>query len=352
MIAPAEQLERLARGTTPDHPARGVAREAQGAAAAAREARRRSHRARHPPRPHRRRSPSCAQFQDLGHTAILLIGDFTGMIGDPERQVGDPPAAHAAKQVEANAADLPGAGLQDPRPRRAPRCASTASGSTRCALRTSSGSARRTRWRACSSATTSRSASRRRADRHPRVPLPADAGATTRSRSSADVELGGTDQTFNILRRPRAAEGRRPGAAGRADHCRCSRAPTASQKMSKSLGNYIGVAEPPDGDVRQAHVDLRRAHAALLRAAHRAWTSTRCAATRRRRAPSDGGEEGARRDARRRASTAPTRGTPRATASRSASSSATSTPARSTRWRSRPRTAPSGCRACCRRRSW
>jgi len=23
------------------------------------------------------------QFQDLGHTAILIIGDFTGMIGDP-----------------------------------------------------------------------------------------------------------------------------------------------------------------------------------------------------------------------------------------------------------------------------
>src|SRR3990170_8085002 len=23
------------------------------------------------------------QFQDLGHTAIFLIGDFTGMIGDP-----------------------------------------------------------------------------------------------------------------------------------------------------------------------------------------------------------------------------------------------------------------------------
>ena len=27
------------------------------------------------------------QFQDLGHQAILIIGDFTGMIGDPSGQV-------------------------------------------------------------------------------------------------------------------------------------------------------------------------------------------------------------------------------------------------------------------------
>ena len=34
-------------------------------------------------------------FQELGHTAIFLIGDFTGMIGDPTGQKYDPPAAHA-----------------------------------------------------------------------------------------------------------------------------------------------------------------------------------------------------------------------------------------------------------------
>src|SRR5207249_2962192 len=32
------------------------------------------------------------QFQDLGHTVIFLIGDFTGMIGDPTgRSVTRPP---------------------------------------------------------------------------------------------------------------------------------------------------------------------------------------------------------------------------------------------------------------------
>ncbi|MFC1897482.1 tyrosine--tRNA ligase [Chloroflexota bacterium] len=61
----------------------------------------------------------------------------------------------------------------------------------------------------------------------------------------ADVEFGGTDQKFNLLvgRELQSTAGQHPqqvfltplliGTDG-------------SQKMSKSLGNYIGVAEPPD----------------------------------------------------------------------------------------------------------
>src|SRR5580698_4808384 len=41
-------------------------------------------------------------FQDLGHTAIFLIGDFTGMIGDPTgRSVTRPPLTR--EQIEKNA---------------------------------------------------------------------------------------------------------------------------------------------------------------------------------------------------------------------------------------------------------
>ena len=41
-------------------------------------------------------------FQDLGHTAIFLIGDFTGIIGDPTgRSVTRPPLSR--EQVEQNA---------------------------------------------------------------------------------------------------------------------------------------------------------------------------------------------------------------------------------------------------------
>ena len=53
-------------------------------------------------------------FQDLGHTAIFLIGDFTGMIGDPTgRSVTRPPLTPRADRAERG--DLQGAGLQDSR---------------------------------------------------------------------------------------------------------------------------------------------------------------------------------------------------------------------------------------------
>src|SRR5436305_14463259 len=43
------------------------------------------------------------QFQDLGHQAILIIGDFTGMIGDPSgRSVTQPHLTH--EEVSTNAA--------------------------------------------------------------------------------------------------------------------------------------------------------------------------------------------------------------------------------------------------------
>jgi tyrosyl-tRNA synthetase len=61
----------------------------------------------------------------------------------------------------------------------------------------------------------------------------------------ADVEFGGTDQKFNFLvgRELQAMVGQRPQ--------QCFMTPLlvgtdGVQKMSKSLGNYIGVAEPPN----------------------------------------------------------------------------------------------------------
>src|SRR5688500_8536752 len=41
-------------------------------------------------------------FQDLGHTVIFLIGDFTGMIGDPSgKNVTRPPLSR--EEIDANA---------------------------------------------------------------------------------------------------------------------------------------------------------------------------------------------------------------------------------------------------------
>ncbi len=53
-------------------------------------------------------------FQDLGHTVIFLIGDFTGMIGDPSgRNVTRPPLTPEEDCRERG--DLQAAGLQDSR---------------------------------------------------------------------------------------------------------------------------------------------------------------------------------------------------------------------------------------------
>ena len=83
-----------------------------------------------------------------------------------------------------------------------------------------------------------------------------------------DGELGGTDQTFNMLAGRTLMHALQAKREDRLRRRRCSRAPTAD-KMSKSFGNVIGVADPPVRDVRADHVGHRRAAAALLRDVHR-----------------------------------------------------------------------------------
>src|SRR2546423_8592107 len=43
------------------------------------------------------------QFQDLGHTAVLIIGDFTAMVGDPSGRDSTRPTL-TPEDVKANAA--------------------------------------------------------------------------------------------------------------------------------------------------------------------------------------------------------------------------------------------------------
>jgi tyrosyl-tRNA synthetase len=61
----------------------------------------------------------------------------------------------------------------------------------------------------------------------------------------ADVELGGTDQTFNLLvgRDLQRAHGQEPQIALTVP---ILEGLDGAQKMSKSLGNYIGINEPPE----------------------------------------------------------------------------------------------------------
>ena len=84
----------------------------------------------------------------------------------------------------------------------------------------------------------------------------------------ADVELGGTDQTFNLLmgRAIQQAYGQLPQVV--------LTMPLLTgidgvQKMSKSLGNHIGVTDPAERDVRQDDEDPGRADRAVVLVAPR-----------------------------------------------------------------------------------
>jgi tyrosyl-tRNA synthetase len=181
-------------------------------------------------------------FQDLGHTAIFLIGDFTGMIGDPTgRSVTRPPLTR--EQIEQNAETYKTQVFKILDPEK------TVIDFNR-------------RWMGAFSAddfvrlmakyTVSQLLERE--DFHKRFqeekPIsvhellyPLVQGYDSVA-LEADVELGGTDQKFNLL------VGRELQRAYGQESQVVLTTPILEgldgvQKMSKSLGNAIGIHEPP-----------------------------------------------------------------------------------------------------------
>ena len=73
----------------------------------------------------------------------------------------------------------------------------------------------------------------------------------------SDLELGGTDQKFNLLVGRALQE-----EYGQEPQCILTmpllEGLDGVEKMSKSKGNYIGITEPAERHVRQAAVDQRR----------------------------------------------------------------------------------------------
>ena len=82
----------------------------------------------------------------------------------------------------------------------------------------------------------------------------------------SDLELGGTDQKFNLLvgRQLQQEYGQEP-------QCILTmpllEGLDGVEKMSKSKNNYVGITEDAEHDVRQGAVDQRHADVALVRAA-------------------------------------------------------------------------------------
>jgi tyrosyl-tRNA synthetase len=182
------------------------------------------------------------EFQDAGHTVVLIVGDYTARVGDPSGRSATRPVLSPA-EIDANAETYV---------RQAGKVLLT---DERLEVR------RNGEWLDMSMEQLFRLA------RHPTVAQLLERDDFARRFEAnepisllellypvlqgydsvcvdADVELGGTDQTFNLLmgRSLQSAYGQEPQVV--------LTMPLLTgldgvQKMSKSLGNHIGVTDPP-----------------------------------------------------------------------------------------------------------
>lgn len=182
-------------------------------------------------------------FQDLGHHVIFMIGDATGLIGDPSgRNVTRPPMTR--EQIEANAETYRQQVFKVLDPDK-----------TEISFNSE--------WlmklgyedmiRLCSHYTVARILERDDFSKRYKGGQPISvhellyplAQGYDSVALKADVEMGGTDQKFNLLvgrelqkdyGQPQQIVAMTPLLEGT----------DGVQKMSKSLGNYIGITEPPE----------------------------------------------------------------------------------------------------------
>jgi tyrosyl-tRNA synthetase len=181
-------------------------------------------------------------FQDLGHTAIFLIGDFTGMIGDPTgRSVTRPPLTR--EQIEENAETYKAQVFKILDPQK------TVIDFNRrwMGAFTSDDFVRLMAKYTVSQLLEREDFHKRFQDEKPisvhELLYPLVQGYDSVA-LVADVELGGTDQKFNLL------VGRELQRAYGQESQVVLTTPILEgldgvQKMSKSLGNAIGIHEPP-----------------------------------------------------------------------------------------------------------
>ena len=183
------------------------------------------------------------QFQQLGHHVMFLIGDFTGMIGDPSgKSTTRPPLS--PEQIEANAQTYRQQVFKILDPESTEICFNSTWHGPRSAA---------DMIRLASRHTVARMLERddfaRRYQSNQPISIHEFLYPLVQGWDSvemrADVELGGTDQKFNLLvgRELMKAEGMEPqviltmpileGLDG-------------VQKMSKSLDNYIAIEDPPN----------------------------------------------------------------------------------------------------------
>jgi tyrosyl-tRNA synthetase len=183
------------------------------------------------------------QFQDLGHTAILLVGDFTARIGDPSGRRKTRPAL-TREEARRNASTYV---------EQAARVIDVSRAEVRFNSEWMESMTPDDIVRLCSRYTVARLLERDDFAKRYAAGEPISVHeflypfvqAYDSVALRADVELGGTDQTFNLLmgREIQRDYGQAPqavvtlpllvGTDGR-------------EKMSKSLGNAVGISEAPE----------------------------------------------------------------------------------------------------------
>ena len=183
------------------------------------------------------------RFQDFGHTAVLIIGDFTGQVGDPSGQSATRKALSAA-DVASNAATY----VDQARRILHPDGLDVRFNSEWLGAMSVGGLLQLAGQATVAQMLERDDFARRYAEGRPisivefLYPLlQAQDSVAIRS----DIELGGTDQTFNLLV-GRDLQGRAGQEPQIAFTLPLLEGLDGVQKMSKSLGNYVGIADAPD----------------------------------------------------------------------------------------------------------
>ncbi len=182
-------------------------------------------------------------FQELGHTPIFLIGDFTARIGDPSGKKKTRPAL-SSEEIEANAATYVA---------QVSKVLDVDAAEVRFNSEWMSSMAPEDFVRLCSHMTVARLLERDDFAKRYKSETPISVHeflypfvqGYDSVVLNADVEIGGTDQTFNLIvgrdiqrayGQPSQAVLTHPLLVGT----------SGVEKMSKSLGNSIAVLDPPE----------------------------------------------------------------------------------------------------------
>jgi tyrosyl-tRNA synthetase len=181
-------------------------------------------------------------FQDLGHTAVLVIGDFTARVGDPSGRSKTRPILSAEQIDENTRTYLEQAYLVLDRDRTEVR-----RNSEWLASLTMADLIQLTRATTVARILERDDFSKRYAANDP-ITLTELLYPLMQAYDSvavdADVELGGTDQLYNLLMGRQVME-----YYGKVPQCVVTTpllvGTDGAIKMSKSIGNYIGVTDPP-----------------------------------------------------------------------------------------------------------